>query len=189
MKKYNVSNHAIKRAVERLGVPEFNAENHLIQLMQTAFFVGETPDGKGNISKLFDHYKSSTRLVVGRNDVIVTVYKFPEVESPITSPSCLPQAFADDIRQLVQRKFKAKERDFKRKQRELEIELAEHNLELAQLTLNKLKAKSPKARNSIADKIDEVTTKVDRIKFEISQAETAFEAMTKEVDAICKDSN
>lgn len=189
MKKYFVSEHAIDRAVERLGFTREHAANRLLQLIQTAFFVGEMSSGgaKPGSRLYFDHVKSRVRLVVGENNVIITVYKFPD--DVRTNDSSIPQAFADDIRQLVQRKFKAKERDFKRKQRALEIELAELNLELAQLTLNKLKAKSPKARNSIADKIDEVTTKVERIKFEINQAESAFEAMTKEVDAICKDSN
>ncbi|MDH5159867.1 hypothetical protein [Heyndrickxia oleronia] len=190
MKKYHVTEHAIDRAVERLGQKREYAANHLITLMQTAYLVGENgtkKPGDTRPQRIYDHYNSKTRLIVGDGDVIITVYKFPE--SVLESKSIVPEAFAEDIRQLVQRKFKAKERDFKRKQRALEIELAELNLELAQLTLNKLKAKSPKARNSIADKIDEVTTKVERIKFEINQAESAFEAMMKEVDAICKDSN
>jgi len=185
MKRYHVTAHAIMRAVERLGLKEEHVEACLNDRMMSAYYVGETHHGPSKKDvKIFDHHKSKTRMIIGDDNVIITVYPFPEL--PTTQSTSIPEAFADDIRQLVQRKFKAKEREFNRKHRVLEIELAEINLELAQLTLNQLKAKSPKARNSIAERMDEVKTKQQRIKYEIDSAVKSFEEMTKEVAAVCK---
>lgn len=177
MKKYLPTTHAIQRATERLGIVPEQAANHLNQLMQTAYFVGTTPRPSGKQAQVFDHYKSETRLIVGDNDSIITVYKFPQIEQT------LPQTFADDIRQLVKRKFGAMQREFKRKQRALEIELAAHGLEVAQLKLNQAKAKSPKVRSAIADKLREIKTKIERVQYELDTATSDFAKVRTEVEA------
>lgn len=179
MKKYIVTAHAKQRAAERLDVPESHAENHVNQLMQTAYYVGSTPGKNGKLAKVFDHYKSQTRIIVGTDEKVITVYKFPQINTALE----LPQVFADDIRQLIQRKLNAKKRDFKRKQRALEIEHAEHNLELAQLTLNQAKAKSPKTRSSLAEKISEIKTKLERVDFELKTLTQDFETFTQGAEA------
>lgn len=188
MTHYIVSAHAIDRAVDRLGIAREGAANHLKQLMENAVYIGTQTNTNGRASRQFYHEKKNVIIVVDETlDKIITVYHADSevIVSQTKMKPIIPEAFADDIRQLVQRKFKAKERDFKRKHRALEIELAEINLELAQLTLNQLKAKSPKARNSIAERINEVKTKADRIQYEIDSAVKSFEEMMKEVAAVC----
>ncbi|MEK5109879.1 hypothetical protein MHI57_24770 [Cytobacillus sp. FSL K6-0129] len=167
MKEYIVTKHAIQRAVERLGQTEQHAPHHLKQLMQTAFYQGETPGPNGFIRKFYDHFKTKTRLVV-IGEKIITVYKFPEA---------VPIPFADEVAQVIKRKFAKSERDFKRKERALSIEIAEFNVELAQHRLSYAKAKSPKVRESLSDKISELETKVGRIQFELDEAIKAFNAI------------
>jgi hypothetical protein len=177
VKKYELTEHAKSRVIERLGIAEHQADNYVNQILQTAYFNGIT-NRRGGTARIFDNINAKVRLIVDINeDKVVTVYRFPDD----LQPKSLPEAFADDIRDLVKRKYKSKETEFKRKQRALEIDLAEFNLEFAQLTLNELKAKSPKTRESIGIKINEVKTKIDRIQYEINQAIKNFDEMTKEI--------
>ncbi|MDQ0270775.1 hypothetical protein [Cytobacillus purgationiresistens] len=171
MRNYIVTKHAIERAYERLGISRKNAAHHLNQLMQTAFYQGETQD-QGSVRKIYDHHKSRTRIFVEDNHII-TVYKFPE--EAITPQPTLP--YIDEISQLIKRKFAKSEREFKRKERTLSIELAEFNLELATLRLNFAKAKSPKVRTNLVEKISEVETKAGRIQFELDEATKSFNAI------------
>lgn len=167
MKEYIVTEHAKKRAIERLGQTEPGAAHHLKQLMQSAFYQGDSPRKDGSIAKIYDHYKSQTRLFLIDN-VIITVYKFPEAA---------PIPFADEVAQVIKRKFAKSEREYKRKERALSIEIAEFNVELAQHRLSYAKAKSPKVRESLSDKIGELETKVGRIQFELDEAVKAFNAI------------
>lgn len=171
MKEYIVTKHAIQRAVERLGKAEAHAAHHLIQLMQTAYYHGEMAGPDGFTRKYYDHLKTKTRIVV-IGDKIITVYKFPEIEQ---TSNTFP--FMDEVAQVIKRKFAKSERDFKRKERALSIELAEFNLELAQHRLSFAKAKSPKVRASLTEKITEVETMASRIQFELDEATKAFNAI------------
>ncbi|QVY62952.1 hypothetical protein [Cytobacillus gottheilii] len=174
MKKYRVTQHACFRATERLGVTVEHASNHLNQLMQTAFYQGDLTHPDGKIRRAFDHYKSKTRLILGEDDEIITVYKFPEEEPKESPKDSHTDLFAEDVRLFIQRKFAKSEREYKRKERVLSIEIAELNLELATHQLSYAKAKSPKVRAGLSDKIAEVQAKVDRVKFELDTATKAF---------------
>lgn len=175
MKKYSVTPHAIDRAVERLNIGEPFASNHLTQLMQSAYYVGETPHSSGNMYRVFDHYKTQTRIIVSHDDTIITCYKFP------TELSAMPDAFTDDIIKFIKRKFDAKKREHSRKLREYEVELAELNLDAAQLSLNKAKAKSPKVREALAKKIDIINKEVSQIRDDVNKAVEDFTLLQVDV--------
>jgi hypothetical protein len=183
MKKYGVSKHAADRAVQRLGILPEHASNYLNQLMQTAYNVGEcgtnTKYGKG--SEVYDHYKTKTRLIVS-NDVIVTVYKFPEQEYVKQNPD-IPSFFMEDIRQVIKRKFAKAEREFKRKERQLTIEFAEYNLEMAQQSLSFAKAKSPKVKASLKENISELKAKANRIQSELNDNADKFSEVKRGAEA------
>ncbi|QHZ45860.1 hypothetical protein [Bacillus sp. NSP9.1] len=146
MKQYEATNHAIDRAVERLGIMRIHAKNHLRSLMQTAYYVGERPNGEGRIAKIFDHINSRTRLIVDGNR-IVTVYKMAE---PLDSIS---NELPDEMKAALRRKANAMIRRIKREVRALNVQIAEKNLEIAQLELNRAKARSNKVIASIDAKI------------------------------------
>lgn len=164
MKQYRVTDHAIQRAVERLGLPKFNAANHLVQLMQTAYYNG---DSTGR--KVYDHYKSRTRLIVSYDNEIITVYKVPEILEPKQT------VFSADIVELVRRRYAQYTRQYRSNIYNLEVEKAELNLELAQLQLNLVKAKSPKVRDSIKTSIDELVTMIGRKEEDIEAEHLRYE--------------
>jgi len=108
MKKYAVSQHAVERAIQRLGQPVHNAKNHLIQLMQTAVFNGVVP-GKLGPCRIYDHYATRTRMIVAEdNDTIVTVYSMDSVKGGapsqvITTSGLLADAIKTTIARELQR--------------------------------------------------------------------------------------
>jgi hypothetical protein len=176
VKKYTVTQHAIKRAVERLEITAEHAANHLLQLMQTAYYNGDTPNHHGKIANVYDHHKTRTRIIVEDNK-IVTVYKVPELDAPKQT------VFIDDIKRLVARKFTKAKRQFTKQRRSLEIELAELNIEVARLRLNQAKARSPKVQSSIQTKVDELMTQVSRIESEIKKACEQFSEIQRGAEA------
>lgn len=182
MTTYQVTQHARIRAAERLGIAPEHASNHLNQLMQSAFYRCDRPNKDGRMAKVFDHMKNKTRLIVEGN-VIVTVYKFPKETNAESKTPTVPDIFAEDIRQVIQRRFAKSEREYKRKERVLSIEIAELNLELATHQLSHAKAKSPKVRAGLSDKIAEVQAKVDRVKFELDTATNVFNEIKEKAAA------
>jgi hypothetical protein len=179
MKRFAVTEHAIERTVERLGVEKVQACKYLNQLMQTAYLTGRPSSPRGGRTRVFDHYGSRVRIIVAsEEDRIITVYKFPEQESQ----QSLPAIFADDIRKTVQRKFNAAKREYKRNSRRLEEELAELNLELAQLRLNRVRAKSPRTVASIDRKIAAKEPKVDALANALNEVVEKFNAIKSEVE-------
>ncbi|WP_096436561.1 hypothetical protein [Alteribacter populi] len=144
MKEYHVTSHAIERAVERLGQTRSHARNHLVTLMQTAVYQGEQPNARGVMTKIYDHHRSRTRLVVDGTR-IVTAYK---MEGPLDAES-----FPKEIRAAIQRKASALTRQYRKEIRSIETELAEVNLEIARLQLNRARARSPKVRAAIDVKL------------------------------------
>jgi hypothetical protein len=177
MKRYAVTSHAIERAVQRLGIDKSQACHYINQLMQTAYFRGVTYNSRGEAGRLFDHFNSKTRLVVSDDDRVVTIYKFPEVETA----QAIPTAFAADIQKTIQRKYNAAERDYKRQTRLLETEVAEMNLEIAKLQLNKARAKSPRTISSIEKKIATIQPRIDVIANELNDVSEKFSRIKEEV--------
>lgn len=178
MKLYNVSQHAIERAVERLGVAEQYAKNHLIQLMQSAAYQGDTHAKYGN-TKVYCHFKTRTQLVVSEDNTIVTVYKADEPKPPRQT------VFMEDIKRLVTRQFRKAEREYKSQFRALEINVAELGVEIAQLRLNFAKAKSPKVRESINKKIDEFNAQVSEIERSITELTDNFSRVKQDAEVYC----
>lgn len=176
MKPYKVTQHAVNRAVERLGLPAEHAKSHLVQIMQSAYYQGDQENHAGNTTKVFDHHKTRTRLIVD-NDKIVTVYKMPETSTLI------PSVFADEIKRLIKRQLTKAKREFTRNYRSLEINAAELNIEIAQLRLNHAKARSPKVKLSINAKLDELMTKYKRIESEIDKVTAQYEEIKNGAEA------
>jgi exopolysaccharide biosynthesis predicted pyruvyltransferase EpsI len=177
VKPYNVTKHAIDRAVERLGVKAEYAANHIVQLMQSAYYQGDTQQSSGKTVKIFDHHKTRTRIVIGDSDTVISVYKFPEIEV------VKPAIFADEIKRLIKRQLTKAQREFTRTYRSLEINAAELNIEIAQLRLNHAKARSPKIQASIKAKLDELMTQYTQVEAEIKQASAKFEQIKNGAEA------
>lgn len=179
MTNYIMSNHALQRADERLKIADASrATKYVNYIIRGAFLVGEVPHkDSGGMVKIFDNAKERTRVFVGQNNVVVTLYKFADA-------LMLPGAFKNDVRAVIKRKYKALKAEYVKQSRSLTIELAEWNFEVARLELNKARAKSPKAQRQIQGKIDECMTKVNVINGELDVIERNFKDSTRGIDLI-----
>ena len=177
MSKYIMSTHALQRAGERLKITDSDrATKYVNNIIKNGFNVGEVLHRQsGNMVTMYDNAKERTRVLVGSNNVVVTLYKFEDA-------LFLPGAFKDDVLAVIKRKYNTLKTAYTRKSRALTIELAEWNFEVAQLALNKARAKSPKACEQIQVKIDECMTKVNRINFELDVIEREFREATNGIE-------
>jgi len=186
MKRYNVTDHAIKRCVERLNKTAGNAKAHLNDLMQTAYFNGNVPHPSGKIHKVYDHVKSRTRLIVSEDDFIITVYKFPklpEVESPKPILSEVPTFLRDKVTQVVQRelaRFESKERKVERRN---SLSKAELEIEVAELKLRLLRARSESKKMALQARLEAVQIRIDELDNEINEVKREKTAVAKGVAA------
>ncbi|GIN10163.1 hypothetical protein J26TS2_00300 [Shouchella clausii] len=167
MKRYNVTNHAVDRAVERLGSKRSQAESYLNQLMQSAVYQGDTPNKNGGLTKVYDHHRTKTRLILD-GDRIVTVYKVDGPLAPIEPqlPTPLLAAVKREAAKLL--------RNHGRELRKLERELAEAELLLAQKRLNRLKTNNPRTKAAIDRDITDIASKIDANKTSIGDIEAAI---------------
>jgi len=154
MKMYDVMHHAVKRTVERLGISAEHAKNHVVNLMQTAFYNGSTPHPSGKMARIYDHHKSRTRIVVDETEqTVITVYKMPK-----------PLVISGDseivalVRKTVQRELAKARRHFTQETRKLKIEQAELGVEIAKATVNKARCKAPHTQALIQERIDAMQT-------------------------------
>ncbi|MCY1105820.1 hypothetical protein [Shouchella clausii] len=170
MKPYAVSDHAIKRATERLGVSRKNAKRELVTLMQKAQFQGVTKDGE----RVFDHHNRRVRFIVAmESDKIITIYN---MRKPLADVDAKPldEVLPPTLLDAVKRKAKAKITGHKRELRKLEIEVAEAELLLAQKRLNRLKTNNPRTKAAIDRDITEIASKIDANKTSIGDIEAAI---------------
>ncbi len=171
MRRYEVNDHAIDRTVERLGIMREHARNYLNQLMQTAYYTGDTTY-RGGTSRVFDHYKNRVRIIVHKDcDRIITVYRFPD------------ETFADEIKRTIQRTYRKAKQQFTRNKRTIMIEIAELNVEIAQLSLNKVKAKSPKVQSIIQSKIESIHSKINELQSNANKIAAEFERVKRGAQA------
>ncbi|TXK24511.1 hypothetical protein [Bacillus amyloliquefaciens] len=186
MKHYEVTRHAVDRAVERLGISRPQAAGHIRNLMQTAFYVGDLSNEHGHRTKAFDHIKSRTRLIVDGIRV-VTVYKMADPLAPVednpTAGTPLITELPDELKTVLKRKSDVLIVRHKRELRSLTIQLAEKNLEIAQLELNRAKARAHKIIAVIDAKIAVARSEYASINEKATAIKSEIESIEKGVAA------
>lgn len=173
IRTFDVTNHAVSRAVERLGVAREYAANHVIQLMQSAYYQGMTPGPRG-ITKIFDHHKSETRIITDElAETIITVYKFPE----------LPKVVGEYLSPIINRELRKARRLHTRTVRALELEKAHEMTILAEMAMNYANARNPKTRGLIAGRMNEVRKRMSVIDDNITESNEVYAKMRRDLGA------
>lgn len=186
MKPYNVTGHAIDRVVERFTIQREHAKNHLVSLMQTAVHQGTTGTGR-----VFDHYRTNTRLILSRDsDTVITVYTIDSEKDLVTPvfPKAIP-TFAsvsnfiiDKARATIHREIAKARRQFTREFRSLSESQALIQIEIAELTLNKVRCRAPLTQLKIEEKISILLDSFDELGKSISRITTDFEKIKVEAE-------
>lgn len=190
MKPYKVTKHAAERAVERLGQPTHNAENHLRLLMQSAVFQGvvgnpKSPSGK---SRIFDHYPSRTRLIVEYDaDLVITVYSMDSIKGgAITTQTALATqagVLSDAIKATIKRELRKAHATFRRSYRQYNLRLADLNVEIAELFRNKVRCKHPGTQALIQAQIDVLEDEARAVKNAMQTQQDEYRAVETEAKA------
>ncbi|WP_060207067.1 hypothetical protein [Sporosarcina koreensis] len=172
---YACSDHAKRRAAERLGIAYADAHRQLMNYMQTAVYCGATSN-----SRIFDHYKSRTRLVLDPDkDVIITVYSLDDIAE---YRGFEPQAgvLTDAIKTTIARELRKAHRTFRRSYRQYTLALADLNVEIAELFRNKVRCKHPGTQALIQSQIDVLEDEAKAIRSAMQTQESEFRAVEEE---------
>ncbi|GAK03304.1 hypothetical protein JCM19037_1618 [Geomicrobium sp. JCM 19037] len=147
-----VTNHAVDRAVERIGISRQAAANHLKQLMTTARYIGAGNESKNR--HIFYHDKSNVSMVVGKNGYVITCHKgempmrFVDMQKPYDIV-----ALPSELLSAVKRKANALLRAYTKDLRAIERQVAEIELKIAQCNVKKLRVHNPETKALIDGKI------------------------------------
>lgn len=185
MKRYNVTNHAVERVVERFGIRVTDARKHIEQILQTAVFQGTQVNEKGVSARVFDHYKTRTRLLLDMNsDVVITAYPMDDRSNGPIPPVTSSSKFTDAITATVRREIAKARRTFTATTRTLSEQHALLQIEIGKLTLNKVRCKHPGTQAIIQRKIGAITTQMETLASDIERTESEYKALRAEAAAL-----
>jgi hypothetical protein len=176
VKKYNVTQHAVKRVVERLGIHEDNVINYINQLMQTAYYNGDSASKYG-ITRVYDHYKTRTRIILDKDDRVVTIYRIQE-ELNTTE---LPAYFRDKLKILFKKEHANLDLMERKVERRNTLSIAEIKVELAELNLRLLRARSESTINAINARVKALEIAIDERNEEVNEIKRNKEFISKAV--------
>lgn len=185
MKSYEVTKHAIDRAVERLGRKVGHAKNDIIQRMQTARFQGETEHGR-----IFDHHESRSRFILAKDtDVVITCYPLDELKdgtiirvTSSTKPS-MSNVIIEKARAVIQREITKSQRKYTAEYRALSLEQAELSVEIAQANVKKVRCKAPHTQALIQERIDALQSYHRVIEMKLTAIKDEHDRLTAEAMA------
>lgn len=174
---YKLTEHAIKRAVERLGIAKSQAVNYVNQLMRTAYLQG-IEGNKNGISRIYDHYESRTRIITNESgDVVITVYKFRE-------PLDKTMISTDFLVDTLEREKRKLHRLYTPQIRRRELKYAELLQELADMALNRAKARNPNTRDLIAERMSDKLADAERVMRTIERLNDEWQAKVRAIEVI-----
>lgn len=179
VRMYEVCEHAIDRAIERLGLDKLSRSQvakTVNDRMQTAVFTGEVAKGR-----IFDHYASRSRFIVAKDkDVVITTYSMDTVNDEITTKTTLGQK----IVKLVERELKKAGATFRKNQLELTKAISELKIAIAKEEVTILSAKAPHTKAAIQASIDENATKLNDLMATLEKEKAEYEATKAEASRL-----
>lgn len=175
VRTYEISEHAIDRAIERLGLGKIRRElvaKTIIDRMQTAVFTGEVAKGR-----VFDHYGSRSRFIVAKDkDIIITTYNMDSIKPTIK----LDTSIGRKVINLVDRELRKAGAMYRKRQREIMTVASELKIAIAKDELNIVNAKAPHVKTIIQNKLDENTTKLESLMSQLEKATDDYSAKKAE---------
>lgn len=178
-RNYKICEHAIDRAIERLGLGTLSRDQvakTLNDRMQTAVFTGEVAQGR-----VFDHYASRSRIIVAKDgDRVITVYSMDSVKAEIKPDTSLGKK----VISLINRELKKAGAAYRKQQREITAIASELKIAIAKDELNALNAKAPHIKAIIQEKLDENTTKLNELMAQLDEATAEYEAKKAEASRL-----
>lgn len=179
IRNYDVSEHAIDRAIERLELGELSraqVAKTINDRMQTAVYTGEVAEGR-----VFDHYASRSRFIVAKEaDRIITTYSMDSLKAEIKPDTSLGKKVIN----LINRELKKAGAAYRKQQREITAVASELKIAIAKDELNALNAKAPHVKAIIQSKLDENTTKLNELMAQLDNAAAEYEAKKAEASKL-----
>lgn len=193
--KYMPSTHAIERFREYYAVKEIYAVDFANELMQTAQFVMNQPDGR-RIYQCDEH--DTLVILAAKDNTIITVNPSAEKRKAIANPTITPQlaqaikaqavasptnAIIAAAHATIQRELAKARRIFTSELRKLQIEQAELGVEIARASVNKARCMAPHTQALIQERIDAMQTYYDVVGAKIAKESAEYSRVKSEAQA------
>lgn len=187
LKKWHASDHAKQRVVERLNIPEHQAEGYLNQLRVNAVYKGEEHSPKGR-AKVYDHYKSGVRMLVSMDDItVITVKRLDTVKidgNVLLVKEAPATLTVERITAAIKREYKRMRTEVTREINKMKEEYAATGVKIAELKWKQVRCKAPHTKELIQSRIDELVAVTRQITTEIDAKLTQMDAAEAEVKAV-----
>lgn len=162
--KYQPTKHAIERAELRFGIAPDNAVNWFNELMRKAKYVASN----GNNGLVYQ--VDDIRLVVdGMTNAIITVHD---------------ALSADFLKPALERELRKLKREYTLAIRKLELEYAESLKEIGEMAVNRARARNPKIRELIEDRINDKQAYADGVARRIERLADEWQAKERAIEVI-----
>lgn len=177
-KTVKIAQHAIQRAVERLGQAEENAEHYIRSLLAVAAYHGESSNYRGPCD-IYVHKKTGTSIVIAKdNGMVITVYKAEEPQQSVAKIT------VDRIKDAVIREYKRMRTEATREINRLKERHAAVYIDISQLKYNLVRCKAPHTKALIQTRIDGLLATTKELALEIDAKLTQIEVAETEVRAV-----
>lgn len=162
--KYRATTHAINRAVLRFGIEAEHVSKWINKLMDGAKLINRRQRG------LLEYLSDGVRLVVdGKDNVVVTLYS--EVSTSFLRP-------------VLDRELRKMERGHTRLIRQIELDKAMSLRKYADMAINYAKARNPKTRELISERMAEVQAIIDGYDMRMDRMEDEYKQRVRAIELI-----
>lgn len=165
--KYMPSLHAINRAVLRYGVPSPEVIEWVNERMKDAIFVGKSDTHK----HIYESIDGIRMIIDVDTNAVVTILN--TISTEFLAP-------------IMEREKRKLHRKYTRQIRKLELEYAERLTELAEMAINRAKARNPKIRDIIAERITNVQRIINELSTEIERLNDEMSARMRAIEVIAE---
>src|SRR5690625_5057816 len=164
--RYQPTKHAIERAQLRFGIDPDKCARWVNQLMREAKYIAS--NGANGLVYQADNIRI---IVDGVTDAIITVHD---------------ELRADFLRPILKREKRKLHRLYTPKIRRKELEYAEALQELANMAVNRAKARNPKTRETIAEKMMDKRADISRIVRTIERLNDDWRTKVRAIEVIAE---
>ena len=167
--KYQPTTHAINRARLRYGIEPAQVVDWINENMRDAKVVGRDGSRKGN--PIYETVEGILMVIDDSTNAVITV---------------LGDISTDFLRPALERELRKINRFYTRSIRQAELDYAENLRELSDMAINRARARNPKTRELITERMADKQANIDGLLTEIERMNDEWQAKKRAIEVIAE---
>ena len=165
--EYQPTTHAINRARIRYGIEPAEAAEWINDCMRNATMIGR--DGTRHGNPIYESEEGVRFVINPNNNTVITV---------------LGDTATDFLRPALERELRKLNRFYTRSIRQSELEYAHALRELSDMAINRARARNPKTRELIAERMSDKQADIDGLLTDIERMNDEWKAKKRAIEVI-----